>query len=222
MITTMICVEWCLTRYPTKIFVTDAVRVQLVPYSTHDYPYLYSRIFVFVFVFVFKAIRIRIRIRIKIWKQIWFLWYPSVFDSFTLLIQWSNLNSLNELATSLGEVQWLATQPNIQLQACSVQPSAQFSVPSKRLHETPRGPLHARSLHTTNRIYIAKQWPDTGPLGPTPVDCSSDPGTACWPCRASSLARWTIWLNQHKSGAGGGVQTHTLMKKVQETLGKAV
>jgi hypothetical protein len=29
MITTMICVEWCLTQYPTKIFVTDAIRVQL-------------------------------------------------------------------------------------------------------------------------------------------------------------------------------------------------
>jgi hypothetical protein len=58
MITTMICVEWCLTLYPTKIFVTDAIRVRLVSYSTHDYPYLYSR--TSVFVFVFEAIHIRI------------------------------------------------------------------------------------------------------------------------------------------------------------------
>jgi hypothetical protein len=63
MITNMIRVELCLTRYPTKIFVTDAIRVRLVPYSTHNYPYLYSR--TFVSVFVFKAIRIRIRIQIK-------------------------------------------------------------------------------------------------------------------------------------------------------------
>jgi hypothetical protein len=83
MITTMICVEWCLTRYPTKIFVTDAIRVRLAPYSIHDYPYLYSRISVFVF--VFEVIRIRIRIRLKIWKQIWFHWYPSVFDPITPL-----------------------------------------------------------------------------------------------------------------------------------------
>ena len=54
MITTMICVEWCLTRYPTKIFVTDAIRVRLAPYSIHDYPYLYSR---------FENVRICIRIR---------------------------------------------------------------------------------------------------------------------------------------------------------------
>ena len=81
MITTMICVEWCLTRYPIKIFVTDAIRVRLAPYSIHDYLYLYSR--TFVFVFVFEAIRIRIRI--KVWKQIWFYWYPSVFDSITSL-----------------------------------------------------------------------------------------------------------------------------------------
>jgi hypothetical protein len=64
MITTMICVEWCLTRYPTKIFVIDAIRVRLAPYSIHDYPYLYSR--TSVFVFVFEAIRIQIRIRLKI------------------------------------------------------------------------------------------------------------------------------------------------------------
>jgi hypothetical protein len=63
MITTTIHVEWCLTRYSIKIFVTDAIRVRLVPYSTHDYLYLYSR--TFVFVFVFEAIRIRIRIRVK-------------------------------------------------------------------------------------------------------------------------------------------------------------
>jgi hypothetical protein len=47
-----------------KIFVTDAIRVRLAPYSIHDYPYLYSR--TFVFVFVLEAIRIRIRIRLKI------------------------------------------------------------------------------------------------------------------------------------------------------------
>jgi hypothetical protein len=64
MMTTMICVEWCLTRYPTKIFVIDDIHVRLVPYSTHDYQYLYSR--TSVFVFIFEAIRIRIRIRIKI------------------------------------------------------------------------------------------------------------------------------------------------------------
>jgi hypothetical protein len=80
----MICVEWCLTRYPTKIFITDAIRVRLAPYSIHDYPYLYSR--TSVFVFVFKVIRIRIRIRLKIWKQIWFHWYPSVFDPITPLV----------------------------------------------------------------------------------------------------------------------------------------
>jgi hypothetical protein len=66
MITIVICVEWCLTRYPTKIFVTDAIRVRLVLYSTHDYPYLYSR----TSIFVFEAIHIQIRIRIKIYKQI--------------------------------------------------------------------------------------------------------------------------------------------------------
>jgi hypothetical protein len=32
----MICVEWCLTRYPTKIFVIDVLRVRLVSDSTHD------------------------------------------------------------------------------------------------------------------------------------------------------------------------------------------
>jgi hypothetical protein len=37
-------------------------------------------------IFVFEAIRIRIRIRIKIWKQIWFHWYPSVFDPITPLV----------------------------------------------------------------------------------------------------------------------------------------
>jgi hypothetical protein len=50
-ITTMICVEWCLTRYPTKIFVTDAICVRLAPYLIHDS------------VFVFENIRICIRIR---------------------------------------------------------------------------------------------------------------------------------------------------------------
>jgi hypothetical protein len=47
-----------------KKFVTDNIRVRLVPYSTHTYPYLYPR--TSVFVFVSEAIRIRIRIRIKI------------------------------------------------------------------------------------------------------------------------------------------------------------
>ena len=47
-----------------KKFVTDNIRVRLVPNSTHTYPYLYSR--TSVFVFVSEAIRIRIRIRIKI------------------------------------------------------------------------------------------------------------------------------------------------------------
>jgi hypothetical protein len=32
MIITMICLELCLTRYPIKIFITDAIRVRLVPY----------------------------------------------------------------------------------------------------------------------------------------------------------------------------------------------
>ena len=54
-------------------------------YSIHDYLYLYSR--TSVFVFVFEAIRIRIRIRLKIWKQIWFHWYPSVFDPITPLLE---------------------------------------------------------------------------------------------------------------------------------------
>ena len=66
-----------------KKFVTDNIRVRLVPYSTHTYSYLYPR--TSVFVFVSEAIRIRIRIRIKIWKQIWFQWYPSVFDPITSL-----------------------------------------------------------------------------------------------------------------------------------------
>jgi hypothetical protein len=33
MIITMICVERCLTPYPTKIFVTDAFYARLVSYS---------------------------------------------------------------------------------------------------------------------------------------------------------------------------------------------
>ena len=60
------------------------IHVRLVPYLTHDCPYLYSR--TSVFVFVFEAIRIRIRIRLKMWKQIWFHWYPSVFDPITPLV----------------------------------------------------------------------------------------------------------------------------------------
>jgi hypothetical protein len=67
-----------------KKFITDNIRVRLVPYSTQTYSYLYPR--TSVFVFVSEAIRIRIRIRIKIWKQIWFQWYPSVFDPITSLI----------------------------------------------------------------------------------------------------------------------------------------
>jgi hypothetical protein len=47
-----------------KKIVTDNIRVRLVPYSTHIYPYLYPR--TFVFIFVSKVIRIRIRIQIKI------------------------------------------------------------------------------------------------------------------------------------------------------------
>jgi hypothetical protein len=39
-----------------KRFVTDNTRVRLVPYSTHNYPYLYPR----TFVFVFEVICIRI------------------------------------------------------------------------------------------------------------------------------------------------------------------
>jgi hypothetical protein len=66
-----------------KKFVTDNIRIRLVPYSTHTYSYLYPR--TSVFVFVSEDIRIRIRIRIKIWKQIWFQWYPSVFDPVTSL-----------------------------------------------------------------------------------------------------------------------------------------
>jgi hypothetical protein len=49
MITTMICVEWCLTRYPTKIFVTDAIHVRLALHRSttiriciREHPYLYS------------------------------------------------------------------------------------------------------------------------------------------------------------------------------------
>jgi hypothetical protein len=80
-------VEWCLTRYQTKIFVIDAIRVRLFRYSTHDYLYLYSR--KFVFVFVFEAICIRIWIWIKIYKQMWFHWYPSLFDPNTPLHLWS-------------------------------------------------------------------------------------------------------------------------------------
>jgi hypothetical protein len=57
---TMICVEWYLTRYPTKIFVVDTIRVQLDPNSTYDYPYLYPR--ASVIVFIFEAICIRVRI----------------------------------------------------------------------------------------------------------------------------------------------------------------
>jgi hypothetical protein len=57
--TTMMCVEWSFTRYPTKKSITDAIRVRLISYSTQD-------IFTSIFVFVSEAIRIRIRIRIKI------------------------------------------------------------------------------------------------------------------------------------------------------------
>ena len=41
-----------------KKFVTDNIRVRLVPYSTHNYSYLYPR----TFVFVSEDICIRIRI----------------------------------------------------------------------------------------------------------------------------------------------------------------
>jgi hypothetical protein len=45
-----------------KNFVTDNIRVRLVLYSIHTYPYLYPR--TSLFVFVSEAIRIRIRIKI--------------------------------------------------------------------------------------------------------------------------------------------------------------
>ena len=82
-----------------KKFVTDNIRVRLVPYSTHTYPYLYPR--TSVFVFVSEGIRIRIRIWIKIWKQIWFLWYPSVFDPITPLVNHSKYPSFNITNISL-------------------------------------------------------------------------------------------------------------------------
>jgi hypothetical protein len=56
--TTVVCVEWCHTQYPTKKFVADAIHVRLVPYSTHDYPYLHP-----------KSIRICIRFQIKKYKN---------------------------------------------------------------------------------------------------------------------------------------------------------
>jgi hypothetical protein len=62
--TTMICVEWFLTRYPRKKIVTEPIRVRLVPYSTHDYPYLYLE--TSVFVFVSEAIRINLNKNMKI------------------------------------------------------------------------------------------------------------------------------------------------------------
>jgi hypothetical protein len=48
---TMICVAM---SYTISDFFIDATRVQLVPYSTHDYPYMYMRTYVFVFVFEFE------------------------------------------------------------------------------------------------------------------------------------------------------------------------
>jgi hypothetical protein len=90
-----------------KKFVTDNIRVRLVPYSAHSYPYLFPR--TSVFVFVSEAIRIRIRIRIKIWKQIWFQWYLSVFDPITSLAtkaynsseeRWGSVNSGNRVEDS--------------------------------------------------------------------------------------------------------------------------
>jgi hypothetical protein len=56
---TMICVVMSYT-ISGFFFVTDAIRVRLVPDSTHDYLYLYVR----TYVFIFEAIRIRIRIKI--------------------------------------------------------------------------------------------------------------------------------------------------------------
>jgi hypothetical protein len=40
------CVEWCIciTRYPIKIYVIDATRIRLVPYSIHVYPYLHLNV----------------------------------------------------------------------------------------------------------------------------------------------------------------------------------
>jgi hypothetical protein len=58
MITTnVIYVKWCLTRYPIKNSVTDAIHARVVSYSTHDYPYLHPKISIFLFVskvFVFE------------------------------------------------------------------------------------------------------------------------------------------------------------------------
>jgi hypothetical protein len=44
MITTMIRVEWCLTRYPTKISVTDAIRVRLVPFDPRLSAFVFENI----------------------------------------------------------------------------------------------------------------------------------------------------------------------------------
>jgi hypothetical protein len=43
-----------------KISVTDNICVQLIPYSTQSYPYLYPRTFIFI------SVVIRIQIQIKI------------------------------------------------------------------------------------------------------------------------------------------------------------
>jgi hypothetical protein len=84
-----------------KKIVTDNICVRLVPYSTHSYPYLYPR--TSVFVFISEAIRIRIRIRIKIWKQIWFQWYPSIFDPITSLISGEDINVVGNKELSCAE-----------------------------------------------------------------------------------------------------------------------
>jgi hypothetical protein len=47
-----------------KKIVIEAIRVRLVPYSTHNHPYVYLE--TSIFVLIFEAIRIQIRTRIEI------------------------------------------------------------------------------------------------------------------------------------------------------------
>jgi hypothetical protein len=56
--TTVICVEWCLTRYPIKKSVIDGIHIRLVLYSTHDYMYLHQKhlyLYSYLKLFVFKS-----------------------------------------------------------------------------------------------------------------------------------------------------------------------
>jgi hypothetical protein len=66
-----------------EIFVTDTIRVRLIPYSiliirirNRDNPYSYMYP---------VAIRVRIQILTEIWKQIWYQRYPFVSDPFSSL-----------------------------------------------------------------------------------------------------------------------------------------